>query len=465
MIVVRGVPFASLGTPLALQAKLTYTPANINSEFEKMARTIITVSDAPFGIAIEGPTAVGPGDPVTYTITASSTATGLGNEIIRIKLPDRFTATKLDPKPVEGAGEWHRGEIAPGTEQQIVVSGSFESEARGEATLEVVAGIKREGDFVTFRKQTLTTAVSQGELELSLVVNGSAGETSAESGDMLHYNLRYKNRGNHLFGNVSLAMVFRGDGEGAAAPLDWPKAEDEQKGRITSDRVTWGKSEIRRLGSLKPNDEGTIDFAIPIVENPSGSGSGGVIATVEAAIATVEDKKENRVVRSSPLTVTVNTQAKLSAQARYYSDENEALGTGPVPPRVGERTSYRIQWQVKNSLHELADVAVETKLGEGVFWTGKTVSGAGTIVFDQDTRRVVWSVNRVPATVGEVTASFEVAVTPGEGDMGSEMVLTEAATLSGKDAVTQKSLTRSAAKTTTALEGDPEFEGKGVVVR
>ena len=174
-------------------------------------------------------------------------------------------------------------------------------------------------------------------------------------------------------------------------------------------------------------------------------------------------------VESEEITVKIMSTLTLSCEARYYSEENEKLGSGPLPPEIGETTAYRIYWYLSNTTNEVTDVQVKASLPEDIYWTGKekTIS-AGTLEFDPLTRIITWSINRVPVGTGQVysqlSASFEVSATPGVVDLGLIKILTDKATVTGLDSFTEVDLTDFYDSLTSELTNDIYGQGKGIVV-
>lgn len=151
------------------------------------------------------------------------------------------------------------------------------------------------------------------------------------------------------------------------------------------------------------------------------------------------------------------------AEARYYTDIGDQIGIGPLPPRVGEKTTYWIVWTVGPTESDMTQLVMKTVLPSTVRATGKFASAARG-VFQTDGRSVTWSVLAFPATGGEsVSFAFEVELTPTESDRGHPVPLLLDSSARALDAETGELREASAGSDTTDVPRDAKAAGKGVV--
>ncbi len=123
----------------------------------------------------------------------------------------------------------------------------------------------------------------------------------------------------------------------------------------------------------------------------------------------------------------------LNAEARYYTALGDQIGIGPLPPKIGETTSYWIVWTVGPIESGLKSLTMSTTLPAHVRATGKFASPFGG-TFSPDGKLVSWSVPSLPAT-GEITTfAFEVTFTPTKGQKGTSAQLVGESTASAIDA-------------------------------
>ncbi len=143
--------------------------------------------------------------------------------------------------------------------------------------------------------------------------------------------------------------------------------------------------------------------------------------------------------------------------------DNEPLGSGPLPPTVGETTSYRIEWNIENSGHDLENVEVSTILPQDVVWTDQSQTAIGELTFNQTTRQVSWKISKLPTSVPNPDAWFNVSISPSEQDVGTFVKLTNPTAFEAKDQVTEDNISDTKDILTTEIPLDSFAKGKGIV--
>ncbi|MBI4090173.1 MAG: hypothetical protein HY421_02105, partial [Candidatus Kerfeldbacteria bacterium] len=170
-----------------------------------------------------------------------------------------------------------------------------------------------------------------------------------------------------------------------------------------------------------------------------------------------------------PLIVKVVSAVTMTVEGRYYHETGEAVGSGPLPPTVGQTTTYQINWYVGNVMNELKDLTVTAVVPSHVTWTGKGISTtAGSVTFDAASRTVSWSLNRLPkgaaSTARAIAADVELSITPTADDVGSILILLEQSKLTTTDSFTGTKIEVVRDRVTTDLSSDANAAGRGAVV-
>ena len=63
-------------------------------------------------------------------------------------------------------------------------------------------------------------------------------------------------------------------------------------------------------------------------------------------VGKIGETEVDMTIKSNEIVVDINTGMVFKAEARYFNDDNIAVGSGPLPPKVGETTKYRIFWNI-----------------------------------------------------------------------------------------------------------------------
>lgn len=148
--------------------------------------------------------------------------------------------------------------------------------------------------------------------------------------------------------------------------------------------------------------------------------------------AVVSGCVSNACVWSSSERVAVQPAAPtIAAELRYYSEEGEQLGRGPLPPRVAEKTEYWIVVRAEPGLIT-RDTELRVELGDHVTYAGKfsaSTSGSPRVVGNA----LVWRPDSVSGD-GAFTFAAALAFRPTVDQVGSEAMIVKGVTLAGTDA-------------------------------
>lgn len=474
-IVLAGTVYGAPGTLLAFQAFSSYVPENFHSPFQTVASAAVPIVGSLMEVAASSTERVLPGEPVSlvfsYRNTGSSTIT---DTAFRTTLPAGFVVVKTDPAPSDGGPLfWKIGKLEPSANGTIALTGTFSSDVKGALSFGGEIGFFSPGNsFVTQAATTTSVSVLSGDLVLSEIVNGSGEGTAVHFGDTLHTTFSYANRSEAQLEDVVLVAHLTGTpaakSTSALAPVfDALVITDSAHGVFSTSTgaMTWTKKEIPALTKLAPGDEGTIDMTVRVAPKPTipGAKEYGITLWLDGTIGKVNGTKKDRKVQSAQLSFPVLSDARFTASARYYNDDEITVGTGPLPPQAGTETTYRIFWTIENGLHEVQNLSLQTTLPENVRFTGKQDVSAGAVAFDEKTRTVTWTLNKLPVDVQKTTVDFEVGLTPSAAAVGNILPLTDTAHFDAVDALVGAHILKSEAAVDTSLVGDPLGRGKGVV--
>ena len=465
---IRGAFTGALGTQTAIQAIGTYRPASFNSDFESLATRLLSYDQSVLAGAIAAPAKVMPGDHVVLRY-------GIGNQgqeaisglEARITMPDGFQRDASSTDALDGRTvRIPIGMLAAGSSTFVTVSGTFTTGVSGDVKVVAEAGrIGSDGSFLPNQHAEATFTVLAGDLSLKLVVNGTDADTTIQYGGAIRFGIGYQNTSSEELKDVKLRLRLEPVSTSTvpAILVDWKASEDNASGTRKGDVVSWGKDQIPSFESLPPQEEGTIDLLTNAVGSASGTSGLAFRAVLEADIKSVGDTVVNRTVRATPIVIQYLSDADIAVEARYFSEEGAPLGSGPLPPRVGEKTTYRVSWTLSKRFHELKDVKVTASLPQGASWPGNAISDAGEVAYDQASRTVTWSLNRMPEDVKDASAEFDVALTPSEADADRFAQILNETRFEATDNALAQPVLRTWPALTTDLENDDGARGKGVV--
>ncbi len=175
---------------------------------------------------------------------------------------------------------------------------------------------------------------------------------------------------------------------------------------------------------VEPNEESTVEIAVKTKSSLSSTQTNvyeqlTLALRATASYALADSNGQNVVSKSQRIDLPVTTPVRLEAFARYTAPSGDQIGRGPVPPVVGEETTYWIFWHIGGTTNELTDIRLEGTLANGVRFTGKqTVSQNGSVVYDEKTKTVTWISPDISPTLSPqskiIGIAFELGITPEE---------------------------------------------------
>mgnify|MGYP001620083920 CR=1 FL=1 len=242
---------------------------------------------------------------------------------------------------------------------------------------------------------------------------------------------------------------------------------------MVNKRAQWTPEQASTLSQLVPDQGGEFHFSVRMKKNISlidRSPLEDFLLTVIPRATFQLPVLPHQVIKWTGGTTELKMNSNLGvlAQTRYWTPEGEQLGRGPLPPRVGSKTTYWVTVNVSNTIHDLYETKVAIPLAPGVVWTGRSSVSAGSpLKFDKTTNSFIWTIGRLDNFLGshapEVTTSIELAITPGPENRNTALTLVKGASASGIDAITKTPLTGTSPDATTELSSDQHGGGNGIV--
>lgn len=470
-VTIKGWARKEPGATLTFLATLTYKPADFNAQFQKVATRTIAVSDAVLTISGTGTDQVLPGDDVAYDYTIEN-ASDRAQENLQFRTDslDGFIFESSTPAPTaESNSVWKLPNLDPHKTATVSIRGMFSAAARGPKTLRGSVGFIDDGAFTPIASASTTSDVQKSDIAVSLIVNGSNQPPAVSFGDTLYFSLNWKNAGDVHLRNVTLSAELPSQPTGAEL-LDWVSLKESLGGARKGSTITWNSKQIIDLADIQPGAEGTINFSVPIVSHVSTLTASGT-STLYAISASVRGmvgktgRVDARDVVSDPILIQLNSDTVFKAYGRFYDESGVPLGSGPLPPKAGEKTVYRVFWVIANTLHELSNLTISTVLPENAKWTGAPRQvDAGDLTFDDTGRQATWHLNKLPTSVKQVTVSFDVELSPTLQDVGNILNLTGENRFESLDKATNAVILKTERPVATDLLGDQTAAGKGIVI-
>lgn len=314
---------------------------------------------------------------------------------------------------------WTIGQLTPGQEARrtydLVVMGSNADQGTINGLLSFYSGTQ---SFT--QTGTLSYAISRPALNVTI-----SGADTVQSGVAYNIRAEIENITSQLIAKPILAVTLPAGTKLISAQ---PNAG--------SDNLTWEWAELASGSKQSVTLTVTSDRLVSSELLASAQAYAGQAAKRHAQS---EGRFNWRVV--PPLTIETvighpaetKSSVTLVAEARYFGTTGVQLGYGPIPPKIGQLTGYRIFWLIRNTGPTVNGIRLTAALPNEVNWVGNTANSIGQSVRYESTRREVsWTLDEFPSDAQMATASFELSITPGSQWVGRVMPLLNITTLTGK---------------------------------
>jgi|GEM_PF-1487475 len=456
-IIIQGILLGEVGSLKTIFGVLNYHLTNFSSELEVSDSKSVVLEQGPFTFDLSGSNQATPGEEASYEVTYKNTGdTSLPELSVVLLLPNDFTISTTEPEPsIAGEWRWPLPPIAPGEEGKITFKGSWGATVSGDQMLTA----SLEGKSDTGRNIVVTTSefsvkISDGEVILKMTIDGKDSPSSADLGSVLKYSLSYENSSTESIGDVEISVSYQ------SSLIDWSKVELDDGGEVSGSTMKWSYKNTPSLVRILSNTKGQLNWEVPLVKvlPPRAKLTISSLPTF-----TYHKRGENlfdRTIDGAVLIVPVTSGASVSVSARYFDDDHNAVGSGPLPPKVGATTSYQIVWKISSNVHTLKNIIVASALPDNVIAKQGTAT-IGTMRLRSD-GSPEWVISSLSPGV-EPEAVFNIELKPTQADEGKIVVLSGQIILNATDQETGGTVKTVGNVATSNLENDGVARGQGVV--
>lgn len=445
------------GNVKTARAILSFSVSGISSVLEKEDQLATTVTSLSVPLTLVAPPTAQSGQKITYILDYRNQS-GEDKENLRVqfKYPEGFRPETFVPKPSTGNDTWDIAKLADSSGSRISISGTITGQERD--TKKVEAILQRQistldGDiYIDYEKTDATTTIGNPTISASITVNNSRDYT-AHLSDRLEYNIRVTN--NSTYNLLGLALNTKLDG----TMFDFGTVKADGFFDSRSRTIEWNSAVIPAFSDLKPGQVVNIPFIVQLKSNFTGganSSSVKVIAHLETDSAPPE-LSVDKLTADDELITRITTTATFTQRVLV----NDPAGAqGPFPPKVDQKTSYYLHWNLTNPGQAISGVKATGVLAPGVKWEGGArVSGQQPLpTYNSRTNTVTWNLSELPSGVGTsfpaYEAVFKISLTPSVNQVGQTPPLLTNVNFSGTDSITKEKIQINLADTTTGSVSD-----------
>lgn len=433
----KGQIFGGEGEAKEATALISYKPSNLSAKYINKTSAITVIEKVPITFDFDLRSQVDAGRSFNFYINYFSSLDYPLNDLsIKITYPSGFKFQSSDPKGI-AENEWQISVLNKAEGGRIEVQGILSGETGEQKVFRAQLGIWIGNDFVVLKEAAKSVEIIEPSLYLDQLVNGVRNYIP-KPGEMLHYEIIFRNIGDRIFQDLFLVVKLRGN----LFDLQSLKTTDGEIA-LSDNSIIWTGDKVPELNFLEPGSQGKVEFWIKVKEEDKNVQT----PKLENEILLGQSKRN--------FSIKVSTKAELSQEV-FVGDE--IFGSeGPLPLKVGQDSYFTVIWRVKNSFNPLKEAKVKAILPENVELTGEMMPQV--ITFDPKTREVVWDIDEISPHRGEdqpLQAAFQIKIKPTPDQKGQAALLIKDAEFNAKDTWVNQDIKVIAPEITTSKFGEDQ---------
>ncbi|MCX6760550.1 MAG: hypothetical protein NTZ84_00355 [Candidatus Nealsonbacteria bacterium] len=428
------------------KVSLSYQPKNIKARYKSETTITTVIKKVSLTFDFDLPTKADAGRDLIFRLNYFSNVDyPIPNLKVTVNYPSNFEFIESSPKALEKT-EWDIGLLNKASGGRIEIKGRLKGEVGEEKIFQAKIGSWQNGEFILLKEINRGVTINNPSTYVSQQINGSP-KYVANPGDLLHYQIFFKNVGYEQLTNLFLIAKLEGESFDFST-IQSPMGEFRQG----DNSIVFNWDQNPSLQFLSPDQQGEVDFWIKLKNEWPISDASGKNPLIKNTLYLSQSKEEfiNK----------VNSRLVIS-QKGYFNDEIFG-NTGSLPPKVGgEPTTYTIVWQVKNYYNNVNNVKVKAVLPAYCALTGLIFpeEQSSKFTFDSQSREIVWSVGDLKASQGVFgtaapNISFQIKFTPTGSQIGQMPEIIGQAKMTGEDQWTGETIEGTSSGVTTDLPED-----------
>lgn len=467
------VLFGEQGTVRILDISLEYRVEGSNSIFIKKKSYDVTISSTPLDLAVDAPAEISQNQDITLNIKETLNATKpLSKILLKLDYPVGFQFVSSAPAPTLSNNVWNLGDLAPGTERKISVTGKMLDVVDGEEKFfHISSGSQSSADKsmidVVFNSISHAVTIKKPFIEAKLSINGvSQREYAANTKNAIRGEIRWTNNLDTKVNDLEIKAKISGNAVNR-------KTISTDQGFYNSllDTIIWDKNSLSDFREVNPGDSGSVSFSVSSLS--IFSATLGMLPDpsikIDVSIAgkqLVSGYATQSFNNSDSATIRIISDVGLAGKALYYS--GPFVNKGPIPPKVEQETTYTVVWSLSNTANNLSKGIARSSLPSWIRFVGPVSPLSEDLTYNPSTKEIIWNIGRIPKgtgiTAAEKSASFQIAFIPSLSQAGAIPILVNDVVLTAHDDFANVDVRANKTSLRTNLDNDPKFPQSGGVV-
>lgn len=268
--------------------------------------------------------------------------------------------------------------------------------------------VSKQGDGFVLATAQKTIALVESETNISLVINGGAGDTTIAPGETISASLVVQNKGTTPLTDVVVEVVLDGPSYDARSIFGWQELTVTGDADVSGEqlspetrrgKIIWSKKYLPELASIAPGKQVQLDISIPIRSGEQitlgNFTTNNIVVTSGFTHGPSQDRKT---LNSNQINLALVSDFALEVDYELNT-ENEVVGT------------YDVSWTLTNSFHALKNIKIEADIyGDVEIDESMFEKSGGSVSYDAGQKRIIWTIPEMPTSVDILTFNFPVTL-------------------------------------------------------
>src|SRR3989344_5017745 len=407
------VLFGEQGSVVPIKISLEYRVEGSNAIFVKEKSYEVTISSTPINLSLDAPLTISPNQDINLNIKVTlNTTKPVSKILLKLDYPVGFQFKSSVPSPTLGNSIWSLGDLAPGAERSISILGKMLDVFDGEEkSFHISSGSQSMSDKsmidVVFNSLSHTVTIQKPFIEAKLFVNGIyQREYATDTRTPVRGEIHWTNNLDTKVNDLEIRAKILGNAVNR-------KTIDAQEGFYDSNQnlITWNKNSLNIFDEINPGDSGSVNFSLSSLS--LFSAMDGLLPdptiNIEVSISgkqLAEGYATKELNNFESGTVRIISDVGFTPKALFYS--GPLTNTGPIPPKVGQKTSYTIVWSLSNTANQISKAVIRSTLPAWMSFMDAFSPSSEDLTYNPSTKEIVWNIGRIPKGTGITTASRDV---------------------------------------------------------
>lgn len=387
--------------------RLSYQPENFSSDFQVKQVVTTKITDTKLDLVVTSSDKVLAGQDIEIkAVFKNITKETLFDLQADLTLPPDMEVTSLEPELIEGS--W-KGDLPSGEEIAITAKGKIFNDATGNQDWIVEIGQIKDDQVRRLMKSVKKMTLVNPNFSIDLKINGRNKDFQSDWGETLNYELSLTNNSGSDLSDVRASVLMD------SSILDLGSWQGN--GRLEDNKVIFDKTSNDVLANMPAGQQQTFQWSVAITKAEQQ----GKVSVDNVAQVTLEGLSGWQ--QTSPLILVSVGEGLSFRQGAYYNLGGQQVGSGQLPPEVGQKTKYLIVWSLDNGNNDFASVNVSAVLPPNVEFSSEGNIDEGSLTYDETARRVSWQLDDFSSLLLPLQATFEIQLTPTKDDLGQVVTL------------------------------------------